>query len=415
MHPNSATSAVATSVNSVQIAPVSESPSPIDIEWNALVSAAVERVNQVERLNAESQQRGRSWSLPVDPGRQASTPAWTGRAAWQHQVREMLNSSTGREVCRRFRVSTEFVFAVAVTMASFAERSTGRRVCASRDKIAHRSGVSVSVVKRARRALQTFSVAREMVRGRYLTADESHAAESHHGRIQRRAASVWALTSPKSLVIAARRAAKSLSKTVRRSKEAARSRYPQLGVRGPLSPSRGFKFLSLVRELSPKRAQTRAGKHSRNPKTLAQQPRPIDLQRTAAELVSYAPAFESAGHIGAICDVLANVGVDVNRWRGRDIAAELTRDTQQRGWIWPERIERPVGYLRWRLTQIDWNRPSPSEMAQKAAQEARQRIADRDARLSRGDRPIAAPDHRQRCREAFASGLLKRRKAGTGI
>lgn len=93
----------------------------------------------------------------------------------------MLNSPTGRGVCRWFKVSTEFVFAVAVTMASFAERSTGRRVCASRETIAHRSGVSVSVVKRARRALHTLSVACEMVRGRYLRAEESQAAESHHG------------------------------------------------------------------------------------------------------------------------------------------------------------------------------------------------------------------------------------------
>ncbi len=141
-------------------------------------------------------------------------------------------------MCRWFKVSTEFVFAVAVTMASFAERSTGRRVCASRETIAHRSGVSVSVVKRARRALHTLSVAREMVRGRYLRAEESHAAESHHGRIQRRAASVWALTSPKSLVVAAQVATKKLAKKVRRSKDDALASYPQLRSRGPLSPSR---------------------------------------------------------------------------------------------------------------------------------------------------------------------------------
>nr|GLK38300.1 hypothetical protein GCM10017611_51660 [Rhodococcus wratislaviensis] len=116
-----------------------------------------------------------------------------------------------------------------------------------------------------------------------------------------------------------------------------------------------------------------------------------------------------------MCAVLASAGVDGNRWRGRDIAAELTRDTQQRGWVWPQHIERPLGYLRWRLTQIDWTRPSPSEMAQKAAQEARQRIADRDARLSRRDRSAAAPGHRERCKNAFASKLLERRNADAHI
>ena len=415
MHPNSAAHTAAFSVDSVQITPAGEVSTTSDTEWEALVSSAVERVNHVERLNAESEQRGRSWSLPVDPGRQASTPAWTGRSAWQSQVRQVLNSPTGRDVCRRFQVSTEFVFAVAVTMASFAERSTGRRVCAARETIAHRSGVSVSVVKRARRALQELSVAREMARGRYLRADESYAAECHHGRIQRRAASVWALTSPKSLVIAVGRAVKKRSKKVGRSEKAARSSYPQLHARGPLSPSRGFTLLSLVRDLSPKRARARAGEQPKSPQTLTRQPRPIDLQRTAAELLVHASVFESAGHVGAVCEVLTRAGIDGNRWSGRDIAAELTRDTQQRGWVWPQHLERPLGYLRWRLTQIDWTRPSPSEMAQKAAQEARQRIADRDARLSRRDRAVATPGHRERCKKALASKLLERRKADAHI
>lgn len=411
MHPGSAANAAEFFDNHVPITPVGEVSSTDDTEWDALVSAAVERVNRVERLNAESDQRGRSWSLPVDPGRQASTPAWTGRAAWQRQVREVLNSPTGRGVCRWFKVSTEFVFAVAVTMASFAERSTGRRVCASRETIAHRSGVSVSVVKRARRALHTLSAAHEMVRGRYLRAEESHAAESHHGRIQRRAASVWALTSPKSLVVAAQVATKKLAKKVRRSKDDALASYPQLRSRGPLSPSRGFKLLSLVRELSPTRARTRTGEQSKNSKTPPPQPRAIELQRTAAELLVHAPVFASAGHVGLICEALANAGIDANRWRGRDVAAELTRDTQQRGWTWPTHIERPVGFLRWRLAHIDWTRPSPTEMAQKAAQEARQRIIDRDTRLSRRDALIASAEHRQRCRQALAATLNHRQKA----
>ena len=411
MHPESAANAAEFFDNHVPIAPVGEVSSTDDTEWDALVSAAVERVNRVERLNAESDQRGRSWSLPVDPSGQASTPAWTGRAAWQRQVREVLNSPTGRGVCRWFKVSTEFVFAVAVTMASFAERSTGRRVCASRETIAHRSGVSVSVVKRARRALHTLSVACEMVRGRYLTAEESHAAESHHGRIQRRAASVWALTSPKSLVIEAQVVTKKLAKKVRRSKDGALSSYPQLRSRGPLSPSRGFKLLSLVRELSPTRARTRTGEDSKNPRTTPLQPRAIELQRTAAELLVHAPVFASAGHVGLICEALANAGIDETRWRGRDIAAELTRDTQQRGWTWPTHIERPVGFLRWRLAHIDWTQPSPTEMAQKAAQEARQRIIDRDARLSRRDALIASAEHRQRCRQTLAATLNRRQQA----
>jgi hypothetical protein len=222
---------------------------------------------------------------------------------------------------------------------------------------------------------------------------------------------VWALTSPKSLVVAAQVATKKLAKKVRRSKDDALASYPQLRSRGPLSPSRGFKLLSLVRELSPTRARTRTGEQSKNSKTPPPQPRAIELQRTAAELLVHAPVFASAGHVGLICEALANAGIDANRWRGRDIAAELTRDTQQRGWTWPTHIERPVGFLRWRLAHIDWTRPSPTEMAEKAAQEARQRIIDRDTRLSRRDALIASAEHRQRCRQALAATLNHRQKA----
>ncbi len=70
MHPESAANAAEFFDNDVPIAPVGEVSSTDDTEWDALVSAAVERVNRVERLNAESDQRGRSWSLPVDPSEQ---------------------------------------------------------------------------------------------------------------------------------------------------------------------------------------------------------------------------------------------------------------------------------------------------------------------------------------------------------
>jgi hypothetical protein len=79
------------------------------------------------------------------------------------------------------------------------------------------------------------------------------------------------------------------------------------------------------------------------------------LQRNTAQLIAHIPALKSTRHVGRICDVLANTDIDVTRWTGRDIAHELTRDTQSRGWVWPAQLTRPVAFLRWRLAQIDWS------------------------------------------------------------
>ncbi len=83
-----------------------------------------------------------------------------------------------------------------MSMASFADLRTGRRVTASREVLAERAGVSLTVLKRARRILAELGLAREMVRGRFLRTLEQWAAEAHHGRKQVKATSVWALVSP---------------------------------------------------------------------------------------------------------------------------------------------------------------------------------------------------------------------------
>ncbi|MCE4267715.1 hypothetical protein [Rhodococcus globerulus] len=62
-------------------------------------------------------------------------------------------TGTGTELCKKNTISTEAAFAVAVIHASLAEGRTGRGVTASRETIANRAEVSVSVVKRARRVL----------------------------------------------------------------------------------------------------------------------------------------------------------------------------------------------------------------------------------------------------------------------
>ncbi|PVX59669.1 hypothetical protein [Rhodococcus globerulus] len=353
-------------------------------EWATAVREATENVARIEALNAESGQRGNSWALPVTTGRRARTPVWSGRAQWQHQVRTLLNSPTGTEICKKNTISTEAAFAVAVTHACFAEGKTGRGVTASRERIANRAGVSVSVVKRARRVLGALGMAVEQERGRYLTKLESMAAEAHHGHRQFRAASVWALISPRAAVQALAPPMKKATRATRATRAALRSAAyrvrtasrtsPHPSGRGPLSPSGGFVLQSLVFKFSPTHAHTRAGRPKNTRKST---PRPIELQRTTAHLIAHIPALKTTKHVGHICDVLANTDIDTARWTGRDIARELTTDTQSRGWVWPAQLTRPTAFLRWRLAQIDWSQPSPAE---RAREHDRTRLAEQTAR-----------------------------------
>ena len=350
-------------------------------EWATAVREATENVARIEALNAESGQRGNSWALPVTTGRRARTPVWSGRAQWQHQVRTLLNSPTGTEICKKNTISTEAAFAVAVTHASLAEGKTGRGVTASRETISNRAGVSVSVVKRARRVLGALGMAVEQERGRYLTTLESMAAESHHGHRQFQAASVWALISPRAAVTTItapfKRSRKPSRATLRSAAYRARTAprtSPHPGGRGPLSPSGGFVLPSLVVKFSPTHAHTRAGK-PKNPQRTT--PRPINLQRTAAQLIAHIPGLKTTRHVGHICDVLDRAGIDPARWTGRDIARKLTTDTQSRGWVWPTQLTRPTAFLRWRLAHIDWSQPSPTE---RARDNDRTRLAEQAAR-----------------------------------
>lgn len=336
-----------------------------DDEWAHAVQQATENVARIETLNRASSQRGNSWSLPIPDGAYSRTPTWTSRTHWQHQVRTLLNSPTGTRLCTKHTISTEAVFAVAVIHASLAERATGRSVTASRETIARRAGVSTSTVKRARRVLTALGVAIELVRGRYLSRLEAMAAESHHGRRQFRAASTWALTTPRSVATTVtppfskpRRASRVTLRTATYRSRTTTRNHPQSGTRDPLSPSGGFALKALAFKISPTRAQAHAGKTTHQPTTT---PRPLHLQRAAAELIAHAPALKPAGHSGTICDTLQQSGIDTTRWTGRDIAHKLTTDTQQRGWTWPNHIPRPSAFLRWRMTQLDWTVSSPTE------------------------------------------------------
>ena len=373
------------------------------------IARAEERINKITTLNAESEQRGKSWCLPVDHTEQARTPLWTSRAEWQRQVRELLNTKTGIETCRQHQVDPQRVFAVAVTMAGFAEQRTGRRVAASRTALAERTGISISVVQRARRVLSALHVAKEMARGRFLRTIECWAAEAHHGGHQTRAASVWALVSPRSIL-------RTLTSTKppnqpspqttphnRKATPTATKINPHSTARDSLSVVLAFSSSSSVRKnYTSARTRVDHQKASKN-----RNPKPINLQRAAAELIRYAPALTPPGHVGVISDALKRHSIDTERWSGRDIARTLTDDTKSRGWTWPNvsEINDPVRFLHWRLARIDWSVRSPTELAIAAKnQRDEERRAAAVAAAAR-DQRVASPSIRAAALAHFRATL----------
>ncbi len=365
-------------------------------EWQAAVDDALSRIARLDsatrQLNESTDQRGRSWSLPVEPTEQARVPVWTSRREWLRQFRHHTTSPVGKALCARHLIKPDKAYAVAQAHAHFAESHTGRGVSAAKSTIAARAKVSESSVNRARRVLIALGMGIEHVRGRNLKTLEFLAAEAHHGGQQHRAASTWSLSSPRTIVATTPQRKLSKTRPSRASERATRHRarnslrpdvnrvdQPHSSRPGPIGTDTlssvgflSFEVLPLGR--THQRAHARAQLTTKKRNTSRITPRPLALQRTAAELVIHAPALSPPGHIGAICDLLRDVKIDTTRWTGRDIAQTLSRDTADRGWIWPTRssLISPLAYLRRRLDGIDWTGESPSEQ-RKSADLARKR------------------------------------------
>ena len=121
-------------------------------EWQATVDNALSRIARLEsatrQLNESTDQRGRSWSLPVEPTEQARVPVWTSRREWLRQFRHHTTSPAGRALCARNLIKPDKAYAVAQAHAHFAESHTGRGVSAAKSTIAARAKVSESSVNR---------------------------------------------------------------------------------------------------------------------------------------------------------------------------------------------------------------------------------------------------------------------------
>lgn len=154
-----------------------------------------------------------------------------------------------------------------------------------------------------------------------------------------------------------------------------------------LPPSRRDRGLSHPAGNKPKTARTRAGKIASNKAKRSRHgrpPRPLPLQRLAADLVSQTQGLAN-GHIGAICDVLSAAGIDPNRITAQRIRRLLEADMRERGWSWPDEIERPAAFLAYGLNRIsDKLTSSPSVEVGVSADRIDEDPAGRAVSVSRG-------------------------------
>jgi len=294
----------------------------------------------IARLNTG--QRGRSWSLPV-PEDAARVPA-VGVKQWLRALPELVDTTAGRAAAARHGTGVTAVLECAPALARYADGLTGRAITASIATMAKAAGCTPKVMARARYVLRDLGLAAEMAAGRKLSRIEQAAARAHHGGYQPNAASVWHLTLPRS------------------------------AGRGDLSLRTKVLNVRAVGNNSPKRAcaRGRTGQSTKTSKTRAGTPRPLHLQKAAAELVAachgmnvgqwaqYGPRryLRLPGwHIGRIAEVLVAAGVDTTVWTGRAIARRLTEHTVARGLRWPDHLHNPVGFLRSVISGVDWSTP----------------------------------------------------------
>lgn len=259
-----------------------------------------------------------------------STPMWTSRAGWISSVKAWAQSDELQAVCASTNVSitSSTLAAVAKAWAQFADHGTGRNAAVTRVRVAEAAGCDPRTVTRAWKVLGAAGWAVEAARGHGSSSTASCGNRP----------SIWHLVS--------------------RKVESTEIGRPVEFVHLP--PSRRDRRLSPVSSNSPK---ARAGapakevhpptKKNKPPARTA--PRPLALQRLAAELVTPAGRRDplcrglDQGHIGAICDAISSAGIDPAVWSARAVTEALNRDMRARGWSWPNEITSPGAFLASRL------------------------------------------------------------------
>ena len=226
------------------------------------------------------------------------------------------------------------VVAVAAVMAEYADHDSGRNVAVTRATIAGRVGCDPRTVTAVWRLLRGSGWAVEAQRGHGSPGTPAAA----------RRPSVYHLTP--------------------------RPEQPARVHVFHLPPSGGVCSSSPVGTNSPsahaRREPRTPATQTRSPRGAARAPRPLATQRLAGQLVARCHGL-GRGHVGAICDALTGAGIDPAVWSAADITGALEADMRARGWCWPDRIERPGGFLASRLRRLEWRPEGPPKRGGVAA------------------------------------------------
>lgn len=290
------------------------------------------------------QRSAASWHLPdaecsVDGQRAATVPCWRSRGSWMAALGQILATTEGQEALSRHAVSRAKVEAAARVCANAADGATGRHCALSHERIATEAKVSESVSKRVRRVLVELGFAVVMRHGRRLNGSEMRAAARHHGQRQRGVASDLSLTVPQGFRPAP----------------------------DPL-PSCGFlSSCSSVLEVVTKRASARSSRRSKLAATSTRRSAVAPsaaVKRLVAGLLARSWGLDpGVGQLWRLWAVVARSGIDPAQWTAAQVVRQLDLDAHRNGISWPDRLERPDGYLAWRLSRVDWNRDNVSASA----------------------------------------------------
>jgi len=345
------------------------------------------RIEDAEKENTLRGQRGHSWALD---GRQPAL-VWQSRTRWLTAAAAELACAPGRQLCRKRGVSPRTTLLVARACAQFADSSTGRGVTASNETIGRIAAELAGRAKPfchdsvayARAVLAELELAVEVARGRYLTVEERFQAAVHHDGVQIRAASTWALTTPRRWYT--------------------KSYLPRRGSTGSFTPRR---------KCSPTHARKRATAPSGRSQRIKGQERPKKAHIVTAQLVAAATSLDNGRHLGALVDVVVEL-VDCDRWTGPDLVAVLNQDARENPRDWPSTIQNPAGFLRHRLCRLRdvLAGPTPSEVAEQHRQRVLEEQRQQTEAAAAAEARKATPGQVSRHMDTIRS-ILKRRQHG---
>lgn len=272
---------------------------------------------------AEARKARREWIVRTGEA-PAELPMWTSRDGWLTDLAALLATDEGLAGCARMHIRPELVLRVARCKAAHADHATGRNCAVANATVAAAADCSERTVTTVNGVLSALGVAVEAHRG------TGSASTPGYGRRP----SIWHLISRRQPVDKAAVAPAVCD----------------------LPPSRRDRRLSPVRSQSPN-ARTRASRsNSHPPKSSPKRgrrcaPRPLHVQQLAAGVIAGSHGLDR-GHIGRICDALADSGLDLDAWTASQLLEALNADMKARGWSWPDRVDHPASFLRSRLRRL---------------------------------------------------------------